>query len=83
MMFTEWLGYMAATLTTAAFLPQVLHTWRTRSTRDLSVAWLATFSVGLVCWLVYGVMTRSRPVVVGNSVTLGLTATLALFKWRY
>lgn len=82
-MLTEWLGYVAATLTTAAFLPQVLHTWRTRSTRDLSVVWLVTFSAGLVCWLVYGVMTRSRPVIVGNAVTLGLTATLALLKWRY
>ena len=82
-MFTEWLGYVAATLTTAAFLPQVIHTWRTRSTRDLSGIWLATFSVGVTCWLVYGVMTESRPVIVGNSVTLGLTGTLALLKWRY
>jgi MtN3 and saliva related transmembrane protein len=82
-MFTEWLGYAAATLTTAAFLPQVIHTWRSRSAGDLSVTWLATFSVGVVCWLVYGVMTESRPVIVGNAVTLGLTGTLALFKWRY
>ncbi len=82
-MFTEWLGYVAATLTTAAFLPQVIHTWRSRSTRDLSVAWLVTFSIGLVCWLVYGVMTESRPVIVGNSVTLALTGTLAMLKWRY
>ncbi|MGE3578255.1 MAG: SemiSWEET family sugar transporter [Vicinamibacterales bacterium] len=82
-MFTEWLGYLAATLTTAAFLPQVLHTWRRRSARDLSVLWLVTFSVGVLGWLAYGVLTRSRPVVVGNAVTLGLTGTLAWLKWRY
>jgi len=79
----EWLGYLAATLTTAAFLPQVLHTWRSRSAQDLSVAWLATFSIGVVGWLAYGVLTHSRPVIVGNAVTLGLTGTLAYLKWRY
>lgn len=82
-MLTEWLGYLAATLTTAAFLPQVLHTWRRRSARDLSAGWLVTFSLGVVGWLVYGVLTHSRPVIVGNAVTLGLTGTLAYFKWRY
>ncbi len=82
-MLTEWLGYLAATLTTAAFLPQVLHTWRSRSARDLSVAWLVTFSIGVAGWLAYGVLMHSRPVIVGNAVTLGLTGALAYLKWRY
>ncbi len=80
---SETLGFLAATLTTVAFLPQVLRTWRSRSARDLSSLWLATFSAGIVCWLVYGALTASRPVVVGNAVTLTLTGTLAYFKWRY
>ncbi len=80
---TDLLGYAAATLTTVAFLPQVIHTWRSRSAHGLSVAWLATFSVGVGCWLVYGVLTGSRPVIVGNGVTLALTALLAFLKWRY
>lgn len=82
-MLTEWLGYLAATLTTAAFLPQVLHTWRSRSARDLSVAWLVTFSIGVAGWLAYGVLMHSRPVIVGNVVTLGLTGALAYLKWKY
>jgi len=82
-MSTEWLGYAAATLTTAAFLPQVLHTWRSRSARDLSVIWLVTFSVGVGGWLAYGVATHSRPVIIGNAITLGLTGTLAYLKCRY
>ncbi len=82
-MFTEWLGYLAATLTTAAFLPQVLHTWRSRSARGLSVGWLVTFSLGVAGWLTYGVLTGARPVIVGNAITLGLIGTLAVLKWRY
>lgn len=82
-MYTEWLGYLAATLTTAAFLPQVLHTWKSRSARDLSVGWLVTFTIGVMAWLAYGLLTGSRPVIVGNAVTLALTGTLAFLKWKY
>ncbi len=82
-MFTEWLGYLAATLTTAAFLPQVLHTWRSRSARGLSVVWLVTFATGVAGWLTYGVLTGARPVIVGNAITLGLIGILAVLKWRY
>ena len=83
MSFVELLGFVAATLTTVAFLPQVVQTWRTRSAGDLSAAWLATFSAGVLCWLTYGVLLESRPVILGNGVTLVLTGTLIYFKWRY
>lgn len=82
-MFTvEYLGFLAATLTTVAFLPQVVHTWRSGSARGLSVGWLVTFTIGVACWFAYGVLLRSRPVMLGNGITLVLTGTLAYFKWR-
>ena len=76
------LGYIAGTLTTASFVPQLLKTWRTRSARDISFAWLATFSTGVALWLVYGVMTRAWPVVLANLVTLVLALSILALKVR-
>ncbi len=77
------LGLIAGTLTTAAFVPQVVKTWRTRSTHDISLVMFALFSTGLVLWLVYGVMIGSLPIVVSNIVTLALALTILFFKLRY
>ena len=80
---TTLLGLAAATLTTAAFVPQVVKVWRSRSAADLSVATLLVFSVGLVLWLVYGIRVGSPPVIVGNAVTLALNLVILMLKRRY
>ncbi len=77
------LGLIAGTLTTAAFVPQVVKIWRTRSTHDISLGMFALFSTGLVLWLVYGVMIGSLPIVVSNVITLALALTILFFKLRY
>ncbi len=77
------LGMIAGALTTAAFVPQVVKTWRTRSTHDISLGMFALFSSGLVLWLVYGVMIGSLPIVVSNIITLALALTILYFKLRY
>jgi MtN3 and saliva related transmembrane protein len=78
----EMIGTLAGLCTTAAFLPQVLKTWRSGSARDLSLTMLLTFCVGLVLWLCYGLLIRSAPVVAANTVTLALAAVLVWFKVR-
>ncbi len=77
------LGFLAGTLTALAFLPQVIKTWRTRSTGDLSTAMLLSQSVGVALWIVYGVVIDSLPVVVANMFTLVLTLFLLWFKRAY
>ena len=77
------LGLAAGTLTTVAFLPQVIRVWRTRSARDLSYAWIVTFAAGVVLWLVYGVSVRSTPVVLANVATLLLVLVLLGLKLRF
>jgi MtN3 and saliva related transmembrane protein len=77
---TDLIGVIAGTLTTLAFVPQVIRTWRTRSTGDLSLGMLATFTSGVVLWLVYGIATRQFPIVLANSVTLVLALVLLIFK---
>jgi len=77
------LGLIAGTLTTAAFVPQVIKTWRTRSTHDISLGMFALFNSGLVLWLVYGWTIGSLPIVISNAITLTLALTILYFKLRY
>ena len=76
------IGYVAATLTTLAFAPQVVKTWRSRSSGDLSLPMLVFFTLGVSLWLVYGVLLRLIPVIVANAVTLLLTGVLLALKLR-
>jgi MtN3 and saliva related transmembrane protein len=77
------LGIVAGTLTTVAFLPQLLKTWRSRSAKDISMSWLATFTTGIFLWLVYGMCIQSLPVIVANAVTLVLTLIILYFKLTF
>lgn len=76
----ELTGYLAATLTTVSFVPQVLKTLRTRDTRSISLGMYALFSLGVALWLVYGVLIDAWPVILANAVTLGLTSTVLWHK---
>ena len=74
------LGFIAGALTTAAFVPQVLKSWRSRSVDDFSTGMLVMFNAGVALWIVYGWMTGAMPVVVANVVTLLLTVSLLVLK---
>lgn len=77
------LGLMAGTFTTAAFVPQLLKTWRSRSARNISLGWLATFISGISLWLVYGLLIQSLPVILANGITLILTLFILRCKLRF
>ena len=77
---TDALGYCAATLTTAAFLPQAWHTFRTRDVSGISLAMYSVFSFGIALWLAYGVLMQAWPIVIANAVTLGLAACILTMK---
>ena len=74
------IGFLAGLLTTGPFVPQVVKAYRTRSTNDLSLAMLTTFSGGLGLWVAYGIATRQTPVVVTNVVTFVLVLVLLWVK---
>jgi len=80
--FTELTGSLAATLTTLAFLPQVMKTWRTGSAADFSWIWLVSFAAGLFLWFVYGLALGSLPLIGANAVTLSLVLAIAFVKWN-
>jgi MtN3 and saliva related transmembrane protein len=80
---TALLGFLAGALTAFAFLPQVLKTWRSRSSGDLSLSMLAAQSAGVSLWILYGVVINSGPVIVSNTVTLTMCLALLVLKVRY
>jgi MtN3 and saliva related transmembrane protein len=77
------LGFVAGVLTTAAFIPQVLKIWKTRSARDVSLAMYVVFTSGVVLWLVYGLALGSLPIIVANVLTLVLALAVLVMKLRY
>ncbi|WP_244548167.1 SemiSWEET family sugar transporter [Aquimarina spongiae] len=81
--FVELLGLIAAILTTAAFLPQVYKTWKTKSTDSLSLSMLLIFVSGVLSWLVYGFLIDSFPIILANFVTAISGILLLYFKIRY
>ena len=80
---TELIGYLAAVLTTIAFVPQVLHTWRLRSARGVSLGMYAIFTGGVALWLVYGILLGAWPIIAANVVTLTLALAIIVMTIRY
>ncbi|MBA3597687.1 MAG: SemiSWEET transporter [Methylibium sp.] len=78
----EWVGYAAALLTTAAFVPQAWLAWRTRDLAGVSLGMYVSFTLGIALWLVYGLALRSWPMVLANGVTLGLALVILSLKWQ-
>jgi len=79
----EWIGYAGAVLTTASFIPQAIKNIRTRDTRGISLAMYVIFTIGVAFWLVYGIAMDSGPMILANTVTLGLAITILALKIRY
>ncbi|MBD2314870.1 SemiSWEET transporter [Desertifilum sp. FACHB-1129] len=77
------LGLTAGALTTLAFLPQMLKTYRSKSAKDVSSLMLITFCTGVFLWLVYGYFRKDVAVMLANSITLVLNLGIFYLKFRY
>ncbi len=79
----HYLGYFAGVLTVASFLPQVVRTWRTRSTGDLSLGMFALLITAGALWITYGMFTTDWPVIATNVGTVAMNGAIAVAKMRY
>jgi len=79
----DWIGSIAATLTTTAFIPQAWQVWRTRHTKDISLGMYAIFTSGVALWAIYGMMIGSWPVIIANCITLLLAGAVLVMKIRF
>jgi MtN3 and saliva related transmembrane protein len=81
--YVQLIGILAGTLTTIAFLPQVIKTWRTKSAKGLSLGMFSVFCTGVSLWLIYGFLIHDLPMILANIITLVLAITLLVFKFRF
>ena len=81
--YVDLIGFSAALLTTIAFLPQLLKTWKTKSADDVSIVMLILFITGLICWIVYGLKIDSIPIVIANVITFMFNFSILTLKITY
>ncbi len=81
--YIEIIGLVAATLTTAAFIPQVYKTWKEKSTKDISLSMYAVLLTGSLLWLTYGFFIESLPIILANTITAVLLICMVLMKLIY
>jgi MtN3 and saliva related transmembrane protein len=83
MNLTDLIGSFAAVLTTASFLPQAIHTFRTKDVRGISLGMYGAFTLGVAMWLLYGVLLEAWPIVIANLITLVLASAILVMKLKY
>ena len=81
--YIDLFGFLAALLTTIAFLPQLHKTWKTKSADDVSLSMLILFIVGLLCWIIYGLKINSIPILVANIVTFLFNFSILILKLNF
>jgi MtN3 and saliva related transmembrane protein len=78
----EIIGYCAAFLTTIAFLPQAIQSWRTRDLSGISVGMYGLFTAGVGLWLIYGLIIEKWPLILANALTFALALSILMLKLR-
>jgi MtN3 and saliva related transmembrane protein len=79
----DFLGYAAGFLTTFALVPQILRVYVLKSAREISVLFTTSMLLGLLSWLVYGIILGLVPLIVWNSIGAFLAGLLLISKLRY
>ena len=77
----DFIGYVAATLTTLSFVPQAMKTLGTGDTRGISLTMYSLFTSGIALWLIYGVLNHNGPLIISNAVTVVLAGLILQRKW--
>ena len=81
--FMTYIGFFAAFCTTIAFLPQAIKVYKTKSTKDISLYMFLIFTIGVLSWLIYGLIINDWPVILANAVTLILSFFILIYKLKY
>ena len=80
MIFVDYVGSIAATCTTLAFIPQAIHSYKTRDLSGISLPMYSIFTLGVAMWLVYGLLKQDWPIIIANTVTVALSAMILVLK---
>ena len=81
--YVEFIGFVAGVLTTIALVPQVVKSWKTKHTKDVSFGWISILTVGVFLWLVYGILIASFPLIFANVLSFILALIILILKIKY
>lgn len=81
--FMEAIGYCAAFLTTIAFFPQAIQSWRSRDLSGISLGMYSLFTAGVGLWLVYGIFIEKWPLIIANALTFALAFSILVLKLQH
>jgi MtN3 and saliva related transmembrane protein len=81
--FAKYLGLIAGLLVTSSLIPQIIRVFRLRSAREISAVFTVLLLLGLVLWVVYGIMLTLAPVIIWNAIGAVLAILLLYAKMRY
>jgi len=76
----SYVGYAAAFLTTAAFVPQAYQSWKTRDLSGISLPMYSMFTTGVALWFFYGIFINDLPIIIANFITLILSSLVLYHK---
>ena len=79
----EIIGFAAAFLTTASFLPQVYKTWKSKDVSGLSLPMFLMFFAGIILWFVYGWFINSPSMLLANGITIISSFLIIVFIFKY
>ena len=77
------LGYIAGGLVVISLLPQTIKSWKTKSTKDISLLRYVIYVIGLVCWITYAILIHNGPVAITNGIGLILAISILILKLKY
>jgi MtN3 and saliva related transmembrane protein len=79
-MSPDLLGFVAATLTTIAFIPQTIQSWKTKNMEGISLPMYSLFTCGVILWIIYAILIHNWPVLIANLITLGTSGSILWLK---
>ncbi len=79
----DLLGLVAGTLTTLAFVPQLIKVWTSKSANDISYVMFILFIIGIILWEIYGLEIHSLPIILFNIITFILGASILILKYIF
>lgn len=83
MNLVDFLGYIAGTLVVISLLPQTIKSWKTKSTKDLSLSRYVIYIAGLILWVTYAILIKNGPVAVMNSIGLLFASSILYLKIKH
>lgn len=77
------LGYVAAFCTTISFLPQAIKTVKEKDTSGISLGMYSLFTIGVLCWAIYGIYIGDVSIILANAITFIFAAVILAMKLKY